>query len=94
MALQPFGPLPLFFSSVILYTVGETPWTGDQPVSRSLLTHKTTQTQNKRTQTYIPRVGFEHTTPVFEPAKKVHTLDGAATVIGSDTMLVLLITEN
>jgi hypothetical protein len=27
-------------------------------------------------------VGFEITTPVFEWAKKVHAIDGAATVIG------------
>jgi hypothetical protein len=33
MVLQPFvGPWPLF-SYLILYTVGSTPWTGDQPVS-------------------------------------------------------------
>jgi hypothetical protein len=32
MALQPFvGPWPFFFSFLILYTVGRTPWTGDQP---------------------------------------------------------------
>jgi hypothetical protein len=40
MALQPFiGPWPLFLSFLILYTVGRTPWTGDQPVARSLPTH-------------------------------------------------------
>jgi hypothetical protein len=39
-----------FLSSfVILYTVGRTPWTGDQPVARPLPTHRTAQTQNKRT---------------------------------------------
>jgi hypothetical protein len=30
----------------------------------------------------MPRVGFEPTTPVFERAKMVHVLDGAATVTG------------
>jgi hypothetical protein len=30
------------FSFLILYTVGRTPWTGDQPVGRPLPTHKTT----------------------------------------------------
>jgi hypothetical protein len=40
-----------FFSLLILYTVGRTPWTGDQPVARTLPTHRTAQTQNKRTQT-------------------------------------------
>jgi hypothetical protein len=46
MAIQPFffgrGRF-FFFSFVILYTVGKTPWTGDQPVARPLLTHRTTQ---------------------------------------------------
>jgi hypothetical protein len=55
---------------------------GDQPVARLLPTNRTTQTQNKRKQTYIPKVGFELTTPVFELAKTVHALDRAATVIG------------
>jgi hypothetical protein len=33
--------------------------------------HRTTQTQNKRTQTSIPRVRFEPTIPVLERAKTV-----------------------
>jgi hypothetical protein len=37
------------FSFLILYTVGRTPWTGDQTVARPLPIHRTTQTQNKRT---------------------------------------------
>jgi hypothetical protein len=53
--------LGLFIISLILYTVGRTLWTGNQPVARPLPTHRTTQTQNKRTQTSMPRVGFEHT---------------------------------
>jgi hypothetical protein len=40
-----------FFSFLILYTIGRIPWTGDQPVARPLLTHRTTQTQNERKQT-------------------------------------------
>jgi hypothetical protein len=36
---------------------GRTPWTGDQPVARSLPAHRTTQTQNKRTQASMPRAG-------------------------------------
>jgi hypothetical protein len=43
-----------------------------------LSTHRTTQTQNKCTQTCIPRVGFEPTMLVFERAKIVHALDRAA----------------
>jgi hypothetical protein len=55
---------------------------GDQQVARPLHTHRTTQTQSKRTHTPMPRVGFEPTIPVLERAKKVHALDRAATVIG------------
>jgi hypothetical protein len=43
----PYSPLlgpGRFFSFVIRYTVGRTPWTGDQPVARPLPTHRTTQT--------------------------------------------------
>jgi hypothetical protein len=40
----------LFFSFVIFfYTDSRTPWTRDQPIARPLPTHRTTQTQNKRT---------------------------------------------
>jgi hypothetical protein len=67
MAVQPFGPRPLF-QFFILYTVGRTPCTGDQPVARPLPTHRATQTQTSM--------------PVFEREKKVHALDHAATVLG------------
>jgi hypothetical protein len=56
---------------------------GDQSVTRLLPAHRTAQTQNKRTQTSMPRLRFEPTTPVFERAKTVHALDRAATVMGS-----------
>jgi hypothetical protein len=72
-----------FLSVLILYTVGRTPLTGDHPIARPLSTHRITQTQNKRTQTSIPRVGFEPTVPEFERAKTVHALERAATVIGN-----------
>jgi hypothetical protein len=55
--LRLYGPLSnlvRFFSFLILYTVGRIPWTGDQTVARPLPTHRTTQTQNKRTQTSMP----------------------------------------
>jgi hypothetical protein len=71
-----------FSSFLIIYTDGRTPWTGDQPVARPLPTHKTTQTQNKRTQTSVPWVEFEPTIPVFQQAKTVRALDRAATVNG------------
>jgi hypothetical protein len=77
-----FLDLGRFSSFLIFYTVGRTPWTGDQPFARPLLAHKTAQTLNKRTQTSMPQVGFEPTIPVFERTKKVHNLDRAATVIG------------
>jgi hypothetical protein len=43
----------------------------------------TAYTQNKRTQTSTPQVGFEPTFSVFERTKTVHALDRAATVIGT-----------
>jgi hypothetical protein len=70
-----------FFSFLILYTVSRTAWTGDQPVARPLHTHRTTQTKNKRTQTYVPWVGFELTILVFERAQTVRVLNRAATLI-------------
>jgi hypothetical protein len=33
----------------------------------------------------MPRVVFKHTIPVFDPAKTIYALDGAATVIGTPT---------
>jgi hypothetical protein len=71
-----------FFRFLIPFTIGRNPWTGDQPVAGPLPTHSTTQTQNKRTQTSITRVGFEATIPLLERMKTVHALDRAATVIG------------
>jgi hypothetical protein len=68
------------FKFLNLYEFGRTPLTEDQPVAMPLPTHRTTQ--NKRTQISMLRVGFEPTTPVYERAKTVHVLDGAATVIG------------
>jgi hypothetical protein len=38
--------------------------------------------QHNHSQTAMPRVGFEPTTPVFKGAKIVHALDSAAIVIG------------
>jgi hypothetical protein len=44
-------------------------------------THRAAQRQNKRIEISISQVGFELTIPVFERAKTVRALDGAATVI-------------
>jgi hypothetical protein len=53
MALQLIvGPWSLI-QFLNLYTVGRSPWTGDQPVGRPLPTHRTTQTQNIHTHTDI-----------------------------------------
>jgi hypothetical protein len=84
LSLWLYSPLDSggFFSFLILYTVGRTPWTGYQLVARPLTTHTTTQTHGKCTQTSMPRVGLEPTTSVFEWAKTVHALDRTAAVIG------------
>jgi hypothetical protein len=78
----PLLGLDLFFSFLIFYTVGRTPWTGDRPVAGPLSAHGPAQMQNKFTQTSMPQVGFEPTIAVFERAKTVHALDRGATVIG------------
>jgi hypothetical protein len=55
---------------------------GDQRVAMSLPTHRTTQTQNIHTQTFMSRVGYEPAIPVFDWTKTVHALDCEATLIG------------
>jgi hypothetical protein len=82
MALQPFvGPWPFFRFLDLLHSRWDS-LDGDQPVARPLPAHKTTQTQNKRTQTSMPQVGFELAILVLEREKTVHALDRAATVTG------------
>jgi hypothetical protein len=78
---SPLLELGRFLSFLILYTVGRTPCTGDQPVERQLPTHRITQTQSKRTHISMPRVGFEPTILAFKRAKTVHASDREATVI-------------
>jgi hypothetical protein len=78
MVLQPFvGPWPLFFSLLILYTVGRTPRTGISP-SQGLYLHTEQHKHRINTQSHQ----FEPTTLAFERAKTVHALDHAPTVIG------------
>jgi hypothetical protein len=77
---SPCGPWPLFqfnnpTQSVDFLRRGIS-------LSQGRYLHKTTQTQNKRTQTSICWVGFEPRIPVFERAKMVHALDRMATMIG------------
>jgi hypothetical protein len=57
----------------VLYKVGRTR-AGDQHEARPLPTHRTTQTQNKSSQTSMPRVGFEPTISVFERVKTSNSL--------------------
>jgi hypothetical protein len=57
------------FSVFDLYTVGTTPWMGDQPVAKPLPIHR-----------HPDR--FEPTIPAFERAKTVHALDRAAILLG------------
>jgi hypothetical protein len=92
MALQPLWTLP-HFQLLNLYTVGRIPWTGDHPFVMSLVTRRTTQTQNKRTQTSMPKAGFEPTIPVCERAKTIYVIDRAANVIG-EIIVLLLLTQN
>jgi hypothetical protein len=82
MALQPsVGPWPDFFQFLDLFTVGRTS-TRNQAVARPLPAHRAAQTQNKRTQTSMRRVGFELTFSLSERAKTVHALDRSVTAIG------------
>jgi hypothetical protein len=79
-----------FFQFPNLYTVGRSPWTSDQPVARPLPTHRTTQTQNKRTQTSMHRMGSESSILAFERANTVHALDRAAIVIVRKLLLLII----
>jgi hypothetical protein len=58
---NPMLDLGRFFGFLKFYTVGR---------------DRTAQKQNKRTQTSVPRVGFEPTIPVLQRARAVHASDG------------------
>jgi hypothetical protein len=64
MALQPFVEPSPFFSFLILHTVSMSPWDGASASRKA-----STYTQNKRTQTSMPWMGFEPTTPVLWAAE-------------------------
>jgi hypothetical protein len=51
---RPFRAQASYLVPLSFYTVGRTPWTGDQPVARPLPKHRTTQTQNKRI--HVPNI--------------------------------------
>jgi hypothetical protein len=82
MALQPFvGPSPLFQFLDPIHSGYDSLDGGSARRKASTFT-KNNQTQNKRTKTSMPRVGFKLTIPASERAKTVHALHRAATVIG------------
>jgi hypothetical protein len=82
MALQTFvGPWPLFqFLDLFTQSVGLL-GRGISP-SQGRYLHTGKHKQNKRTQTSMPQLRLETTTPMFERTKPVHAFDRAATVIG------------
>jgi hypothetical protein len=68
---SPLLCLGRFFSFLIRYTVGRTPWTGDQSVTRLLPTHRINAHNTDIHASSGIRV---HTIPAFEKAKKVRVL--------------------
>jgi hypothetical protein len=85
-ALVDLGQFLIFF---IFCTVDRTTWTSDQPVARPLPTHRTAQTQNKRREMSMLRVGFEPTIPMFERTKPAHAWDRVVTVINCEISIIL-----
>jgi hypothetical protein len=83
VAVRPFVGPGLFFNFLIFFTqtVGLLGRVVSPSQGRYLHT-KATQTQNKRTQTTMPRVGFEPTIPSPERTKTVYASDSTITVIG------------
>jgi hypothetical protein len=82
MPLQPFvGPWPLFQFLNPIHSRQDS-LGGGSARRKALPAHRKTQTQNKRTPTSIPRVGFKPTIPLSERAKTAHALDRVTTVIG------------
>jgi hypothetical protein len=70
-----------FFSFLIHTQPARGPFGRGISTSQGHCLHRTTQSRNKRTQTSMPRVGFEPTIQVFERAKTVHGLIRTATMI-------------
>jgi hypothetical protein len=70
------GVSRFFFSFLIFYTVGRTPWTEDHSVARPLPAHRTAQTQ------YKTRTQIHASSGIRTQTKIVHDLDRAATLIG------------
>jgi hypothetical protein len=84
MALEPFvGPWPLFQFLDLLQSQPNS-LDGGSARHKAATRTQNRKIQNERTQTSMSQVGLELTIPVFERAKTVHALDGAATVIGTE----------
>jgi hypothetical protein len=66
-----------FWTYESIWTIGRTPWTGDQPDARPLPAQDNT-TQKKRGHTSMPRAGFEPAIPIFDRPNTVRALDRAA----------------
>jgi hypothetical protein len=79
---SPLLGLCRFFSFLILYNFGRTPWTGISPSQgRYLHTEQHKHRINIPIQTSMPSVVFSTTIPASEREKTVHALDSAATVV-------------
>lgn len=77
-------PIRINLDLWILLTLDRTPWTGDQPCRKaSTYLYRTTQIQEKRGPTSMPRMRFQPTIPMFERAKTVHALGLTIIAIGT-----------
>jgi hypothetical protein len=83
MALQPFGPWPLFQFLNPIQSVGLLGW-GISP-SQGHYLHTEKRKHSIIAQTPMPPIGFEPTIPVFKQAETVHAFDHEATAISRET---------
>jgi hypothetical protein len=83
MALQPFGPWPIFQFLNPIQSRQDSLDGGSARLETATYTPNSTNTEKTHTQASMPRVGFKPTIPVFERSKTVH----AATVIGGRDLL-------
>jgi hypothetical protein len=81
---------------IYIYThiVGRSPWTGDQSVARLLPAYRTREKQSKHTETFMPRVGFKHTTLVIVRKKEARALKGTAMVIDGNRLRAYIHTHS
>jgi hypothetical protein len=86
--------LVAFFSFLILHTVSRFPCMWYRPRHKASAYIQDNKKQDKNTETSMPRVRFEPTTPVLERDKTVHALDPPANVIGTYWVTELIRSEN